>query len=1031
MTQITYPQTLNDIVHVLETAQRQDKAINVDDHGRVKLASFMNAIKGGERTVRLGHEATQAFSALGLAHLRSAIEAAVALPDHILQSGEDNAYIRLNRAVHQLHASLGPNELPVQAYRELLQQFGSLPAPKPVPAVDLCAVTVHDFAAAQDTTTSSPALASVNLAAAYGQVEGATVKAALLSLGPEGQAIAHRLADVEHLTTSRLVAPDPADREPAMVQISQQLHGAREALSQSIRDAHASAETTLAAVLTETWQAVDTQLTQLQQPLPALPEGATTTWSAAIQANAVASPQGPSTENKPETTELEESDEFFDALDQVDTPPAKTPEAPLSTGVSTVHELEASEEFFDTTDEMSTPPLSTTVERLAGVPFKPAGTAVGDPAGTAWNQHLQGVRDNHHEGLQEALNRYQSAIHLAETNFYEDLFMGEEVLEAQVEDFHNELLTSVSHLQLTMRMDHQDFVRQEIEDIVSQLPDTPSRPAQAQQLRDAGEALIQAHQSAFDMDSLSLANARTFSQENGPSGNTDLFARELHLQILTHLATAHTQSRDTLVKLRDEFIGKPSGNSTLQVTSFKDSTSQTEKISLIQPAPALRNLVLAGGGMKAVGVSAALVTFNQAGQFEGVQNIVGNSAGSLTGMVLACGFEMEGLAEFNAAVTNKDVVTGPETDTTIPFSQRYPSISFVTQGIADRIAGAAHRFFSNLQTNAPRLLVELDRKTAQSVDQVLRSPQGQQAIEAVQARIDQGTSNVSADELAQVLRLREPQFDGSNREPQMVTFKDLDILHRLDPVHFKTLSIVGFRQNEGEMETFSAQLTPDMPIVYAGRISMAAPVVFTAPVYKGVVYRDGGLGNNFPTDVVHQGKSGPALDQSHAETMLFAYEAFKEAERNLFKHHENRSSSPVAPGWGAWAMSWGEWAAKRSAGLKNFNEANLADSNRVWNSGPQTTVVYHGDIDFSDFGASQIRKDFAVAQSRLMAQEQVALREQLAYNSVFEDPVKAAQAIPADQRQAVLDSLPNDSMLATALRMLLTELIKANDTTSA
>ena len=1023
MSKVNHQQTLNDIVQVLETAQRQDKAINVDDHGRVKLVSFFQSLRGNERSVRMGPDAAATAGSQGVASLRSAIEASVALPDHILESGEDNAYIRLNRAVHQLHASLGPNELPVQAYRELLSQFAILPAPKPLPQVDLSTITAHDFEGSSNTQPPSAALQSMSLAPAYGQVEGSTVKAALLSLGPDGHAIAHRLADVEHLTTSRLVTPDPADREPAMVQISQQLLGARESLSQSIRDAHASEETTLAEVLTHTWKAVDTQLTQLQQPLPALPEGATTTWSAAIQAHAVTSTQGPSSEHNPETTELEESAEFFDALDQIDTPPAKKPEAPLTTEVSTAHELEASEEFFDTTDEMFTPAPKTTVERLAGVPLKPAGTLVGDPTGTPWNDHLQAVRDIEHKPLQAALKQYQSAINVAESDFYEDLAAGDEVMESQIEKIQNELLTSVSDLLETMQIDHQNFVRQEIEELVAHLPDTPSRPAQAQKLRDAGEALIQNHQSAFDIGGISLEHARTYTSKQGTAGDPYLFSQEMHLQLLAHLATAHTQSRDTLLNLRDEFIGKPTQSIPLQVTSFKDSTSQTEKISLIQAAPALRNLVLAGGGMKAVGVSAALLTFNQAGQFEGVQNIVGNSAGSLTGMVLACGFDMDTLADFNAAVTNKDVVTGPEIDPTTPFAERYPSISFKTNGAMDRAAGLVHYFKPEYQTDAPRLLVELDRKTAQSVDQVLKSPQGQLAIEAVQKNITQGTSNVSAAELEQVLRLREPKFDGSNREPQMVTFKDLDILHRIDPVHFKTLSIVGFRQNEGDMQTFSAKLTPDMPIVYAGRISMAAPVVFTAPVYKGVVYRDGGLGNNFPTDVVHRGKSGPALDQSHAETMLFAYEAFKEAERNLFKHNEDKTSAPVAPGWGAWAMNRLEWAAKRQAGLKNFNEANLGDSNRVWNSGPQTTVVYHGDVNFKDFGASQTRKDFAVAQSRLMAQEQVALREQLAYNTVFEDPFKAAQAIPAHQRQAVLDSLPNNSVLASALRVELTRLL--------
>jgi predicted acylesterase/phospholipase RssA len=214
-----------------------------------------------------------------------------------------------------------------------------------------------------------------------------------------------------------------------------------------------------------------------------------------------------------------------------------------------------------------------------------------------------------------------------------------------------------------------------------------------------------------------------------------------------------------------------------------------------------------------------------------------------------------------------------------------------------------------------------------------------------------------------------------------------------------------------------------MPIVYAGRISMAAPLVFTAPIYQGVVYRDGGLGNNFPTDVVHQGKSGVALDQSHAETMLFAYEAFDEAQRNLFQHHEKKTSAPIPPGFLGWVSYMGEWLAKRQAGAMQFREFNLADSNRVWNSGPQTTVVYHGDIDFADFGAAEFRKDFAVAQSKMMATEQVALRANLAYNTVFEDPGKAAKAIPPEERQEVLDSLTDDSAMTAQLRLELTRLL--------
>jgi predicted acylesterase/phospholipase RssA len=986
MSLITNTQTLSDILQVIEKAQLKGKTIDVDDQGRVKRASFWRVLTGGERSIRTDQAAVHVTNRVTAASLRNAIEAAVAVSANDRESGENNPYLRLNRAIHQLHASIGNNELPVQAYRELLQQFGSLPPQQARPVVDLSAVKASDFQDPQQPDMTSGALVNLSLAPAYGQVEGATVKAALMSLGPEGQAIAGQLADIEHLKDSRLIAPQPSDREPALMVMTQQLHGAREALSESIRDAQVEGEAVLEAVLKETWQATDAHLKQLQEPLPALPEGTQTTWSAALQTAPTAVTQASSPVAAPD--DLEDSQEFFDALETQDPEPAKPP-----------------------------------VQARVAVSAPSFDTAVGEPAGTPWNQRLQGVRDIRCEPVQAAFSNYYEDVFSVESPelFLDNLTPSE--INAGYQKAKDTLLTNLQQALSDMQKDHDDFVDHEIEKMVSQLPVSPTRDQQAQALRADGQALMAAQQLHFQTDNISKYGTLADSAPQNKKGLDQGLAREIELQVLYHLASAQNSSREKLVALRDQYVGQPATVTTAQVSVFKDSVSGEEKISLIQPAPALRNLVLAGGGMKAVGVSASLVTFSQAGQFDGVKNIVGNSAGSLTGMVLACGFEMDGLTEFNASVSNQDVVAGPEIDPPSPFQQRYPSMTFVTQGFADQLGLKGRRFNPTLQTDAPRLMVELDRKTAQSVANVLNSTAGQEAIRAVREKIKEGSSKVSADELKKVLRLSEPDFSGGNRELQMVTFKDLEILHRIDPVHFKTLSIVGFRGEESKMETFSAERTPDMPIVYAGRISMAAPLVFTAPVYQGVIYRDGGLGNNFPTDVVHQGKSGAALDQSHAETMLFAYEAFQEAERNLFEHHEGKTAAPVAPGWRAWGMNWLEWAVKRSAGLKDFNEANLGDSNRVWNSGPQTTVVYHGDIDFAQFGASQIRKDFAVAQSRLMATEQVALREQLAYNTVFKDPAKAAQAIPAEQRQAVLDSLPSDSELAKALRAQLVQLI--------
>ena len=127
MAKISNPQTLNDILQVIEKAQLRGKTIDVDDQGRVKRASFWRTLTGGERSVQIDQAAVHVTNRVTAASLRNAIEAAVSVSAVDRESGENNPYLRLNRAIHQLHASTGSNELPVQAYRQLLQEFGSLP----------------------------------------------------------------------------------------------------------------------------------------------------------------------------------------------------------------------------------------------------------------------------------------------------------------------------------------------------------------------------------------------------------------------------------------------------------------------------------------------------------------------------------------------------------------------------------------------------------------------------------------------------------------------------------------------------------------------------------------------------------------------------------------------------------------------------------------------------------------------------------------------------------------------------------------
>ncbi len=73
-----------------------------------------------------------------------------------------------------------------------------------------------------------------------------------------------------------------------------------------------------------------------------------------------------------------------------------------------------------------------------------------------------------------------------------------------------------------------------------------------------------------------------------------------------------------------------------------------------------------------------------------------------------------------------------------------------------------------------------------------------------------------------------------------ITFKQLAELAKTNPT-LKSLATTGFNLNTESTDVFSAETTPDMPILDAIRISMSFPFVFESVEYNGCHYVDGGV----------------------------------------------------------------------------------------------------------------------------------------------------------------------------------------------
>lgn len=63
------------------------------------------------------------------------------------------------------------------------------------------------------------------------------------------------------------------------------------------------------------------------------------------------------------------------------------------------------------------------------------------------------------------------------------------------------------------------------------------------------------------------------------------------------------------------------------------------------------------------------------------------------------------------------------------------------------------------------------------------------------------------------------------------------------------LIVTGTNLSSQNVEYFCPKLTPDMPVYIAIRISMSIPALFESVIYKGSLYVDGGMCENYPLDV--------------------------------------------------------------------------------------------------------------------------------------------------------------------------------------
>lgn len=468
--------------------------------------------------------------------------------------------------------------------------------------------------------------------------------------------------------------------------------------------------------------------------------------------------------------------------------------------------------------------------------------------------------------------------------------------------------------------------------------------------------------------------------------------------------------------------------STLKRDYPPDTTPQVfvedGKMTVAKQAPKLESLVMQGGGGKGVGYPAMLEEMTKSGMLENVDLLVGTSIGALNAACLACGGLNDEREILNLQIT-KQAFDVPG------FKKAYPGVKF-GKGVFPSCAGE---------------MAKMDELTSKSISEQLKTHSEAQLTDELVAKLqdlddetlarlglkgaDDATIVNEVHKLAK--KIKHQDYGASDRTSQMITFKDLTLLHQLDPKNFKELTITGWLgTGESGKSVYFCAKDPnfaDMPIAIAARISMGLPI-FSPLYWNGMgPFYDGGIGTNAPTEAVpvldelyRNNEANPGeveeilkgdeipldVQQAMQKTMLMTFD--EEGTANQKLHGEGRKTA--APNMGEKITVLKK---KQVSDAINPEYANALkkDANKVYNSGVNTMQVHHGNqgtLSLGPLGGNDEEIEYAENVARMKGLEQIDQRQDQAVAVTCKSADEALSTFSDAEKQKFVDAgLPDNA----------------------
>lgn len=253
-----------------------------------------------------------------------------------------------------------------------------------------------------------------------------------------------------------------------------------------------------------------------------------------------------------------------------------------------------------------------------------------------------------------------------------------------------------------------------------------------------------------------------------------------------------------------------------------------------------------GGGAKGNIYSGVHEAMADSGVLEGLEAVAGSSAGAITAAVIATGISKEDFKRLSQETNlpnllGKGFVVNKDGKPLYQLLKDTTSTNILKYFEANDIMEVCNKRKDALDLEINKLMEKSDPADAEELE----------ALKEKRSRLENIISH-DAQELKDI--------QDRVKNNGTVYFRDLDIMHLIDPAKFKDLVITATNKETGELEIFDARKTPYVEIALAARASASIPIVFEPVEIDGKKYVDGGYRDNIPQKYFEGSENEPDIE---------------------------------------------------------------------------------------------------------------------------------------------------------------------------